>query len=292
MEIKEIPVLGRDINNASGLSDDYPDGELKTLEDAKAIAISGKYNISVRDVYIEALKNKIVPLRYVRNLPSLTIKEQLVLCRSKAAVVGSGGLGGQVVLMLARFGIGELLVVDHDVFDETNLNRQALCTMDVLGKYKAETAKKTVESINPGIKVTAENIRLEPSNAVKILGGSDVIIDALDNIPDRFLLEETAHKIGIPFVHGAVAGFDGQVMTLFPGDTGMESLYGRLKKDKKPESMTGGFISVPAVTPTITGAYQAMEAIKILLERSNVLRNQMLYMDMINSESKKLRFGK
>ncbi|MBW1806263.1 MAG: HesA/MoeB/ThiF family protein [Deltaproteobacteria bacterium] len=232
------------------------------------------------------------PYRYLRNRETISLEEQLKLLRSRVAVVGAGGLGGNVVLLLARLGIGQLVVVDQDAFDETNLNRQALCHVTSLGKSKSREAAETVSSINPGVNVLPYQKKLDISNASEMLTGSDVVVDALDNIPDRFTLEEACKKLGIPLVHGALAGFEGQIMTIFPGDPGLKHLYGNgntgSDRAKSPESVLG----VPAPTPSLIATIQVMEVIKIILNRGKILRNIMLHVDLETGEMNKFVFDK
>ncbi|MBW1852454.1 MAG: HesA/MoeB/ThiF family protein [Deltaproteobacteria bacterium] len=198
--------------------------------------------------------------------------------------MGAGGLGGQVILLLARLGIGSLVVIDFDVFDDTNLNRQALCSETALNKSKAEQAVAVVGSINRGVEVAAHQVKLDPSNAFEILTGSDVVVDALDNLSDRFILEKATKSLGIPLVHGALAGFEGQLMTIFPDDPGLKQLYGneRAKENKSmsPEAVLG----VPGITPSLIATLQAMEVFKIILKRGKVFRNVMMHVDLENGE--------
>jgi molybdopterin/thiamine biosynthesis adenylyltransferase len=193
--------------------------------------------------------------------------------------------------LLARIGIGHLVVVDHDVFDETNLNRQALSSTDAIGRSKSDQAASTVKSVNPGVEVTSYPIRIEPSNANEILRGSNVVVDALDNVHDRLVLQEEAEKLNIPLVHGALAGFEGQVMTVFPGDRGMKLLYGNAKKEgadpKSPEAILG----VPTFTPSFVATLQAMEVLKIILNRGKLLRHTMLHVDLENASLNKFSFS-
>ena len=202
------------------------------------------------------------------------------LAQSRVVVVGAGGLGGHVILLLARLGVGHLVVVDNDVFDETNLNRQALCSKKALGRSKSEQAVKVVASINPGVKVAAYSVKLVPNNANEILAGSNAVVDALDNVADRLALEGSTKRLGIPLVHGALAGFEGQLMTIFPEDPGLQHLYRDwrtdLDKSKSPEAVLG----VPIPTPSIIATLQAMEVVKIILNRGRLFRNTMLYIDL------------
>ena len=264
--------------------------ERVVIKEQQAIDIATAHNVSIHDIYLIALKKNIIPYRYIRNLGSFTINDQLRLMESKVSIIGAGGLGGEVIILLARLGIGNLVVIDYDVFDETNLNRQALCSIDAIGKSKAETAKEIVARINPAVKVTTFHSRLDNSNAETVLTGSDAIVDALDNVSDRFILEEYAKKFNIPLVHGAVAGFEGQIMTIFPNDTGMENIYGRMKRSARPEKSPVSILGVPAVTPAIIASYQVIEVIKIILKKEGLLRNTLAYMDLSKGETRKLKF--
>ena len=264
--------------------------EVEILEDIQASSIADACQCMVHDVYSRALALGICPYRYLRNREAISLKEQLRLAESRVAVVGAGGLGGHVILLLARLGIGTLVVVDHDVFDETNLNRQALSSVTALGKSKSESAVAAVRSINPGVKIIPFQVKLDPSNESEILAGSDVAVDALDNVPDRFLLERATKELGIPLVHGALAGFEGQVMTIFPDDPGLKHLYrnegGSIDKSKSPESVLG----VPTLTPSLVATLEAMEVLKIILKRGKIFRNTMVHVDLETGQINEFTF--
>jgi molybdopterin/thiamine biosynthesis adenylyltransferase len=254
--------------------------EVQVLEDEQATKTATELGLTVHEVYREALALGIAPYRYIRNRDAISIKEQFKLAASRVAVVGAGGLGGQVILLLARVGVGHLVVVDHDLFDETNLNRQALSHTEFMGRPKSEQAVAVVRSINPGVEVTPHQAKIDDSNAADILGGSDVVVDALDNVPSRFALERATKALNIPLVHGAVAGFEGRMMTIFPEDPGLKNLYGsesvKVDDAKRPEAILG----VPVLTPSFIANLQAMEVVKIILERGKLFRNSMLHVDL------------
>ena len=268
-----LPAVSRKINDPAGR-------EIEIIEDAKALEVTRKCGCSVHALYIEALSQGIYPYRYLRNREIISLQEQLQLAKTRVAVIGAGGLGGHAILLLARLGIGELVVVDHDVFDETNLNRQALCSQQALGESKSEQAARVVATINPGVDVLAHRVRLDLSNGTEMLAGSDVIVDALDNVPDRFLLEKVAKKLNVPLVHGALAGFEGQLMTILPEDPGLKHLYGNEGANgdscKSPEAVLG----VPALMPSLMATLQVMEVLKIVLKRGKSFRNVMVHMDL------------
>jgi molybdopterin/thiamine biosynthesis adenylyltransferase len=263
---------------------DTAERDVRVLYEADAMRISHEAGLSVYQIYLESLKRGIYPCRYIRNRQIISEEEQLKLAESRVAVIGLGGLGGQVILLLGRVGIGHLVVVDRDAFDETNLNRQALSSKDSLGKPKVQSAVKALENINPAVNVTGYQVKLDESNARAILAGSQVIVDALDNVTDRLLLEKTAKDLKIPMVHGALAGFQGQVMTIFPEDEGLSRIYGNgatsLEARERPEAVLG----VPALTASFIANLEAMEVLKILLNRGRLFRNMMLFVDLEEGE--------
>ncbi|MCD6298323.1 MAG: HesA/MoeB/ThiF family protein [Deltaproteobacteria bacterium] len=271
---------------------DPAERKVSVLEEEQAQGIASKCGLKIKDVYNKAMELGIYPYRYLRNMETISLEEQLKLSRSRVAVVGAGGLGGNVILLLARLGIGQLVVVDYDVFDETNLNRQALSNVNSLGKSKSGEAVELVGSINPGVEVFPYQVKLNTSNAFEMLDGAEVVVDALDNIPDRFVLEKLCRKLGVPLVHGALAGFEGQVMTIFPDDPGLKHLYGNESessdRSKNPESILG----VPAPTPSLIATLQVMEVIKIILKRGKIFRNVMLHVDLETGEMNEFVFDK
>jgi molybdopterin/thiamine biosynthesis adenylyltransferase len=260
------------------------------LKDNHTLKIANTCHCTVHEVYTEALSLGVNPYRYIRNREIISIQEQLKLAESRVAVIGAGGLGGQVIMLLGRAGIGQLIVIDHDLFDETNLNRQSLCSKKSLGKPKSEVAVNVVHSINPGVDVTSYQIRLTSSNALEILFGSDVVVDALDNIHDRFTLEKITKQLGVPLVHGALAGFEGWMMTIFPDDPGLKRIYGdgeaKENNAKSPEAILG----IPALIPSIIGTLQAMEVLKIILKRGKIFRNSMAHVDLEKGQLNEFAF--
>ncbi|NPU84046.1 MAG: HesA/MoeB/ThiF family protein [Syntrophaceae bacterium] len=284
-----ISDIQRQIREKAARITDPAGREVHVMEDRVALEIAGRYGLSLPEIYTEALRIAVYPCRYVRNLDIISPAEQLKLAESQVAVAGAGGLGGQVILLLARIGVGRLVVVDHDRFDETNLNRQALCSLESLHKSKAEAAVETVASINPGILVIPHRARIDAANVDPIVAGADVIVDALDNVPDRFVLQGAARRLGVPLVHGALAGFEGRVMTVYPGDPGLEQLYEPAASEADPERPED-LLGVPAVTAAAVGTLQAMEVLKILLRRGKVFRHIMAHIDLENGRFEEFRF--
>jgi len=259
------------------------------LEDNAACEIAWQLGLGLHEIYREALKLGVRPYRYIRNADILSTAEQLKLAESRVAVVGAGGLGGQAIVLLARLGVGILVVVDCDQFDETNLNRQALCVGETLGEPKTRAAVEAVAAINPGVHVIPHQVRLTADVIDGILAGSDVVVDGLDNVPDRLLLQEAAGRLGIPMVHGALAGFEGRIMTVLPGDAGVKQLYGETASEADPDRPEA-VLGVPAVTAALIGTFQAMEVLKILLRRGSLFRNAMAYVDLEQGRLDTFRF--
>lgn len=266
--------------------------DVLVLSDHSALEIAGRGNVSLYDIYLAALSIPVYPCRYIRNRDAITPAEQLKLAESQVAVVGAGGLGGHVILLLARVGIGRLIVVDYDEFDETNLNRQILCSRETLQRSKAGTAAETVASINPGVRVTPQRAKISAACSDQMLAGAAVIVDALDNVPDRLMLQDAACRLNVPLVHGAVAGFEGRIMTVYPGDPGLKQLYGIMETDEDDRERPEALLGVPAVTAAVIGALQAMEVLKILLNRGKIFRHIMAHIDLENGRLEEFRLDK
>jgi molybdopterin/thiamine biosynthesis adenylyltransferase len=263
----------------------YTDPALRTirvLDEVPARQLSDRFACSLGQVYVTALRKGVWPLRYVRNRDIISCEEQLQLADSRVAVIGCGGLGGTVVLLLARIGIGLLSVADGDIFDETNLNRQALSDTSNVGAAKAEEAAKAVYRVNPAVAVRVYRQTVDATNVDAVLADAQVVVDALDNIADRLTLGAAARRLGLPLVHGALAGFDGQVMTIFPEDSGLEKVYGDRPPPRSETARPEAILGVPTPTPSIVATIQVMEVLKILLDRGQLVRNRLLHIDLEN----------
>jgi molybdopterin/thiamine biosynthesis adenylyltransferase len=264
--------------------------KIKVLYEEEAIQLALKYQYTLKSVYIEAMKLGLCPYRYIRNRESISIQDQIRLAESRIAVVGSGGLGGHVILFLARIGIGHLRIIDGDVFDETNLNRQPLSNTETINTAKPKVAADVVNLINPSVEVSIITDKVNVANAEHILSEVDVIVDALDNMDDRLIVEMAAKKNRIPFVYGAVAGFEGQVTTIFPEDKGLTFLYGengcQVNDKYSPETILG----IPVLAPALIASMQVMEVVKILLGRSGVFRNTLVNIDLENGQLDKYEY--
>lgn len=217
--------------------------------------------------------------RYQRNMNTFSPEENGKFKDFHVCVIGCGGLGGYVIEMLGRLGIGFITAVDGDVFDETNLNRQILATEKLIGKEKAHVARARMDEVNSEVEVTAIVGILNEDNYREILKGHDIVVDALDNMSSRKILAYGCEKLKIPLVHGAIAGWYGQVSTIMPGDNTMDRLY-HGDENKGIEVELGN----PSFTPALVAAVQVAEVTKVLLSKGNILQNKLLTLDLLNHE--------
>lgn len=216
--------------------------------------------------------------RYKKN-GILSVEEMSKLRDSHVCIVGSGGLGGYVLEMLTRIGIGTITIVDGDVFDETNLNRQLLSTVDNLGNYKVDEAQKRVRSVDPKTKLYTIARFLDASNVREIIKEADVVIDALDQIGIRKILQDACEDLVIPMIHGAIAGWYGQVTTILPGDRTLDRIY-PMDQERGVEMEIGN----PSFIPATIASIQAAEVVKLLTGQGTILRNKLLYIDLVEHE--------
>lgn len=280
--------LTQEIAGSSSLIRDPAGRTVAVINDFDTLLLAERHGCAPRCVHMAALDRDIWPLRYVRNFDSLTPADQKKLLETRVAVIGAGGLGGYVLELLARTGFGTLVSADPETFDETNLNRQAMARTDTLGEFKTDAAAAMLFRINPTIDIVTHKTRIASDNIDAVLNGCHIAVDALDNAEDRLILQEACSRCNIALVHGTLAGFEGRVMTVYPGDPGLRLLYGG--DDDKDETPAERRMGVPAVAPAFIASLQAMEVLKIVLSRGRPFRNQMLYADLENGHFEEFRF--
>ena len=204
--------------------------------------------------------------RYKRHLllPEVGETGQLKLLDAKVLLLGAGGLGSPAALYLAAAGVGTLGIIDMDVVDESNLQRQILHNMDRIGDRKVDSAKKTLTLLNPDVNVVTYDIRLGADNVMDIIDGYDVIVDGTDNFPTRFLVNDASVKLGIPVVHGSIFRFEGMITVFDPrnGPTYRDMVPEPPPAEMAPSCAEAGVLGV---LPGIVGSIQAIETIKLLL---------------------------
>lgn len=218
--------------------------------------------VSRTQAMITLLEHAVWPLRLVRNRGVINAENQARLLASRVLIIGCGGLGGQVVSLLARAGLGGLSLCDFDVFDETNLNRQLLCREDNLGRGKAEVAGEEAARIASHLDIRIHAVRAEAGNLSDLVQGVDIVVDCLDSIETRLLAEAAAHRAGLPFVHASIAGDEGLALVSRPGQLRMSILYGSTG-GKGAERVLG----VPTITPAALGTLESLLVINELLGR-------------------------
>jgi molybdopterin/thiamine biosynthesis adenylyltransferase len=240
--------------------------------------ISLSRGLANREISAAALEHGFLPLRYVKNIGTLGLDGQAKLLRSKAVLIGAGGIGGQSAELLARMGVGMLVLVDPDVFDETNLNRQNFACGAVMGMAKVDVVRERLKEINDDVEVAGMRVTADKDSLPAIIAGADVVMDGLDNLDDRLLLQDACAAAGVVMVHGAIAGSSLQVTTVFPGERG---LTGFMPKPTPGDKARGIEVETgnPATTPMLAAAIQASEAVKVLRGRETTLRGKMLYLD-------------
>lgn len=238
------------------------------------------FGLTLAAVEETILEIGLLPARYQRNQQMISTAQQLQLLHSTVAVVGAGGLGGYILEELARLGVGQIIVIDDDVFEEHNLNRQILSSPARLGRVKVEVAAERLAEINPAVTVRAVRARLDKAQGATLLTGADCVVDAVDNVSSRLELEELCESLQLPLVHGAIAGWYGHVATIFPGDRSLAKLYRHWSGGKGIEQQLGN----PAFTPAVVASFEAAEVCKILLGQGRLLRNRQLNINLLDME--------
>jgi len=210
-------------------------------------------------------------------LNELGVKGQQKLAKSKVAVVGVGGLGTVSSLYLALAGVGYLRLIDQDTVETQNLHRQILYSLDDLHYPKAEVAAKRLEKLNPLLKAEPVSENVNAGNVEKLLAGLDLVVDGLDNMFTRYLINRACVKMGIPYVFGAAIGIEGNLSVFAPPETGcLECLLPNMSDDDLMRCDTRGVVGA---TPGIIGAMQAMEAIKVLSGMGSPLKGKLMVCD-------------
>jgi molybdopterin/thiamine biosynthesis adenylyltransferase len=255
---------------------DYLGGSQLVIEDADLLRWAESSGISPRSAQIEALQCKIIPLRYAKNFRALTLAEQRKLCEGRVLICGGGGIGGVLVNLLARAGVGTLRLVDGGVFVSSNLNRQWFCDTHALSRPKAEVAGECVRAINPLIEVEVFPTLMDENNAGSFIEGVDLVMDTLDILTGSFLLAEAAKHVQVPFIHAAANGWWGQISTFLPGSFfDLHDVYGQETEQDPAVSMMGALGPAPAVI----GSLVAFEAIRLLSGRNSAYADHLLYLD-------------
>ena len=246
----------------------------------------------VPDLNVDLSKDEI--FRYSRHLliPEVGMPGQKALKAASVLIVGAGGLGSPAAMYLAAAGVGRIGIVDFDVVDLTNLQRQLLHTTQDIGRPKAESARETIRELNPQVDVQIFTSQITSGNALDILSGYDIILDGTDNFPTRYLINDACVLLGKPNIYGSVFRFDGQVSVFYPKGGG--PCYRCLYPVPPPPGIVpscaeGGVLGV---LPGIIGSFQALEAIKLIIGRGEQLIGKLLLVDALNMKFHELTLKK
>lgn len=222
-----------------------------------------------------------LPPRYERNYKTISVEDQEKLANATIAIVGCGGLGGTMAEEFARLGVGRLILVDGDVIEESNLNRQLFSTENNIGIKKVEAARQRLKAVNSEVNLTLIDGWFNEKNAQNIFQGADLICDALDSISRRIELENACHKLNKPLVYAGIAGWFGMFGVSFPGDFSVANVFKDGKKSDKGMEKTWGN---PAFTPWVLSSLAVAEAVKIIVGREPSLRHAWLQIDLLYME--------
>ena len=229
-------------------------------------------------------------MRYSRHtlLPEVGVDGQLKLLNSKVLLLGAGGLGAPSALYLAAAGVGTLGIVDDDVVDESNLQRQVIHTTDRVGMPKTESARLQIEALNPDVEVVEHNTRLDASNILELLEPYDVIVDGADNFPTRYLLNDASVRLGKPVVSASILGFDGQISTFVPHEG---PCYRCLYPVPPPPELAPscGANGVLGVMAGVMGLLQANEVIKLVAGIGEPLIGRLLLYESLGTRFTELK---
>ena len=231
--------------------------------------------------------------RYQRHLllPEVGEAGQLKLLTAKVLCLGAGGLGSPAALYLAAAGVGTLGSVDMDVVDESNLQRQILHNYSRIGQHKVDSAKETINELNPDVNVETHPVRLDASNIEEVISKYDLVIDGTDNFPVRYMLNDASVKLGIPGVHGSIFRFEGQVTVFDPqnGPTYRDMVPEPPPPELAPSCAEAGVLGV---LPGIIGCLQALEAVKMILDLGDTLIGRLLTFDATEMSFREFKLRK
>jgi len=279
---KGVPVV---IFCAGGTRSAFAAETLGQLGYTDVVSVAGGFNRwkdEGRDWKVPSVLSPEQRNRYQRHLllPEVGVEGQQKLLGARVLLLGAGGLGSPAALYLAAAGVGTLGIIDMDVVDESNLQRQILHNMDRIGERKVDSAKKTLTAINPDVDVVTYDMRLDAGNVVELLSQFDIVIDGADNFPSRYLLNDASLKTNTPVVHGSIFRFEGQATVFKPFDG---PCYRCMIPEPPPADLAPSCAEagVLGVLPGIVGSIQALEAIKLILGIGDDLSGRLLAYDSL-----------
>lgn len=239
--------------------------------------LSEMLNKSIKETELYLLEHNVLPYRYIGTARFIGIQGIEKLLKSRVTIVGCGGVGGYVGELCARLGVGEILLFDGDVFEESNINRQLGCLEKNIGKYKAEIMAERIKDINSAIEVSYKNIFLNKDQLIRELSNCDIVIDAVDNVQDRLDISKACMDLMIPFIHGSIGNSSIHVGVATPNNNFLEKIYSHDNTNNK-------FMGNPAPTAILCAALQVCELIKIICEIGDVLSGNLLHYNWLSND--------
>ncbi|MCC5953283.1 MAG: molybdopterin-synthase adenylyltransferase MoeB [Acidimicrobiia bacterium] len=273
------------IHCASGIRSAFAAKTMAELGYTDVVSVAGGFNKwkdEGRDWRVPQVLTPEQRNRYHRHLllPEVGAEGQQKLLDAKVLLLGAGGLGSPAALYLAAAGVGTIGIIDMDVVDESNLQRQILHNIDRVGERKVDSAKKTLTLLNPDVDVVTHDVRLDASNVVELLSQYDLVVDGADNFPSRYLLNDASLVTGTPVVHGSIFRFEGQVTAFLPHEGPCYRCF--LPEPPPPElAPSCAEAGVLGVLPGIIGSIQALEAIKLILGLGDSLSGRLMAYDAL-----------
>lgn len=279
---KNVPVV---VYCAGGVRSAFAAKTMQELGYTDVVSMAGgfgKWKDEGRPWKLPIQLNADQKMRYQRHLllPEVGVEGQAKLLDAKVLMLGAGGLGSPAALYLAAAGVGTVGIIDMDVVDASNLQRQILHNLDRVGDRKVDSAKKTLSLLNPDVNVATYDTRLSADNVMSLLEGFDLVIDGADNFPSRYLLNDASVKLGIPVVHGSIFRFEGMVTVFHPtlGPTYRDMVPEPPPAELAPSCAEAGVLGV---LPGIIGSLQALEAIKLITGIGDPLVGRILSFDAL-----------
>jgi len=248
----------------------------KAIAQKDCLHIAEDQCLSPRETEIALMEAGIVPLKYTGNVRTFGIEGQIKILQSTVAIIGCGGLGGSIIEICARLGIGSLLLFDADTFAEHNLNRQLLCTEETFNLSKSLCAARRIKNINSSLDVKYYEMFFNDQADESLLEGCDYVIDALDNAQDRVFLSQVCRRLNIPMIHGAIGDTLLQVFLVRPGDDLIEKVY----STHAPTINRGN----PVITPMLCASLEVAEMVKLILQNGKTLKNEFMFFNWLYND--------
>ncbi len=246
---------------------------LSTIDLPNLLEISKNSGIGLRELEIKALQMGLVPRRYLRNMHTLSVQDQILLLQANIVIFGVGGLGGYILDLLARMGVGRMLICDGDRFEESNLNRQLMANETNLGQNKAIAAREKISLVNSSMELSVVDRFATEGELQELIKDKDLVVDALGGLEIRRILFQAAEVAGLPLVSGFIAGATGGVSTVFPGDKGLLSMWeGQVGAEERLGCLTH--------TASVIASMQCAEIVNLLCGKKVRLKQKMAVCDL------------